>query len=92
MEIVAYAHGEDRGAMGWYYYLESQLDFSFTAACTPKHAISLLRVKDEVDVIGMPGEDKRGHDMFITIRWEKDGVAVPCSFHLPAGTVITGLA
>ena len=77
MEIVGDAYGADERAMGWYYYLESQLNFPFTATCIARRAISPLRVKDEVEVIGMPDEDECGHEMFITIRWEKDGLAVP---------------
>ena len=38
-----------------------------------------LLVNDEVDVIGMPDEDECEHEMFVTMRWEKDGLAVPLS-------------
>jgi hypothetical protein len=57
--------------------LEGQLQFPFTANCIAQRAISPLRVKDEVEVIGMPGEDECEHEMFVTIRWERDGLAVP---------------
>ncbi|MDI6773504.1 MAG: calcium-binding protein [bacterium] len=77
MEIVVDAYNTHERAMGWYYYLQDQLQFPFTATCTAKRAISPLRVKDEVEVIGMPGEEECEHEMFITIRWEKDGLAVP---------------
>lgn len=79
MEIVVDAYGEDERAMGWYYYLEDQLQFSFTATCIAKRAISPLQVKDEVEVVGMPDEDECAREMFVTIRWEKDGLAVPLS-------------
>ena len=43
-------------------------------------AISPLRVGDEVEVVGMPGEDVCEHDMFVTIPWDrKEGLAVPLS-------------
>lgn len=77
MEIVVDAYDTHERAMGWYYYLQDRLQFPFTATCTAKRAISPLRVKDEVEVIGMPGEDECEHEMFVTIRWEKDGLAVP---------------
>ena len=77
MEIVVDAHDEQERAMGWYYYLEDQLQFPFTATCIAKRAISPLRVKDEVDVIRMPGEDECEHEMFVTIRWQKEGLGVP---------------
>ena len=79
MEIVVDAHDAEEQAMGWYYYLEDQLQFSFTAICISKRAISPLRVGDEVEVIGMPGEDECQREMFATIRWEKEGLAVPLS-------------
>ena len=79
MEIVADAHDVEERAMGWYCYLEEQLRFPFTATCIAKRASSPLHPKDEVEVIGMPGEDECGHEVFVTIRWEKDGLAVPLS-------------
>jgi hypothetical protein len=77
MEIVVDAHDEQERAMGWYYYLQDQLQFPFTAVCIAKRPISPLRVKDEVEVIGMPGEDECERQMFVTIRWEKEALAVP---------------
>ncbi len=79
MEIVVDAYDTSERAMSWYYYLQGQLRFPFTATCMAKRAISPLRVKDEVEVIGMPGEDECEHEMFVTVRWEKDGLAVPLS-------------
>ena len=86
MEIVVDAYGEGERAMGWYYYLDDKLQFSFTATCTANRAISPLRVGDEVEVMGMPGEDECSHEMFVSIRWDrKDGLAVPLSQLKPAG-------
>lgn len=86
MEIVADAHDRDERAMGWYYYLEDKLPFPFTATCIAKRAISPLRVGDEVEVIGMPGEEECSHEMFVSIRWDrKDGLAVPLSQLKPVG-------
>jgi len=79
MEIIVDAHDSQERAMGWYYYLQDRLQFPFTATCIAKRSISPLRVKDEVDVIGMPSEDECEHEMFITIPWEEDGLAVPLS-------------
>lgn len=80
MEIVVDANDTQERAMGWYYYLEDQLRFPFTATCIAKRAISPLRVGEEIEVIGMPGEDECSHEMFVTMRWErKDGLAVPLS-------------
>ena len=79
MEIVVDAYGSEERAMGWYYYLESQLRFPFEATCIAKRAISPLRIKDKVEVIGMAGEEECGREMFVTIRWEPDALAVPLS-------------
>jgi Calcium binding len=79
MEIVVDAYDAQERAMGWYYYLQDQLQFPFTATCIVKRAISPLQVKDEVEVLGMPGEEECEHEMFVTIRWEKEGLAVPLS-------------
>ena len=79
MEIVVDAHGSDERAMGWYCYLESTLNFPLTTRCTARRAISPLRVKDEVEVIGMAPEEECHQEMFVMIRWEKDGLAVPLS-------------
>lgn len=77
MEIVVDAYDPDERAMGWYYYLEGKLHFPFTARCTARRAISPLKVKDRLEVIGMPPEDECMREMFVTIRWGKDGLAVP---------------
>jgi hypothetical protein len=79
MDIVVDAYDAQERAMGWYYSLQEQLQFPFTATCIAKRAISPLHVKDEVEVIGMPGEEECAHEMFVTIRWEKEGLAVPLS-------------
>ncbi|MBI3144157.1 MAG: calcium-binding protein [Pseudogulbenkiania sp.] len=78
MEIVVDAYEAHERAMGWYYYyLEDQLQLPFTATCIATRAISPLQVKDEVEVIGMAGEEECEHEMFVTIRWEREGLAVP---------------
>jgi Calcium binding len=77
MEIVVDAYDEEERAMGWYYYLEDQLKFPFTAICTTKRAVSPVRVKDEVEVISMAAEAECDHEMFVTIRWGTDSLAVP---------------
>lgn len=56
-EIVVDAYGAEERAMSWYYHLEDQLRFPFTATCIARRSISPLRVNDEVDVIRMPAED-----------------------------------
>ena len=79
MEVVVDAYDSGERAMGWYCYLDDQLQFPFTATCIAKRAVSPLRAKDEVEVIGMPDAGECEHEMFVTIRWEKDDLAVPLS-------------
>jgi hypothetical protein len=79
MEIIVDAYGSEEQAMGWYYYLEEELQFPFTAVCSAKRSISPLQVKDEVDVLKMAPEEECEKEMLVTIRWEKDGLAVPLS-------------
>lgn len=86
MEIVVDAYDAHERAMGWYCYLEGTLDFPFTARCIARRPISPLAVKDEVEVVGMPSEDECLHEMFVTIRWGKDGLAVPLSQLKVAGS------
>jgi hypothetical protein len=83
MEIVVDAYDECERAMGWYYYLEDHLRFPFAASCISKRAISPLRAKDEVEVLSMAPEDECEHEMFVMIRWERDGLAVPLSQLVP---------
>lgn len=79
MEIIVDANGPEEQAMGWYYYLEEKIQFPFTAICRVKRPISPLLLDDEVEVFEMAPEDECGKEMFVTIRWEKDGLAVPLS-------------
>lgn len=77
LEIVADAYDSEERAMGWYYYLEEKLRFPFGAVCIAKRPISPLQVKDRVEVVGMPSENECGHEMFVTIRWQRRSLAVP---------------
>ena len=77
-EVVVDAYGPEERAMGWFNYLEDQMHFPFTATCTADRAVSPLRVKDEVEVLGMAPDDECEREMFVCIRWDKKGgLAVP---------------
>ena len=82
-EIVVDAHDPEERAMGWYYYLQDTLT-PFTARCIQERAISPLHKGDEVEVSGLAPEDECLHEMFVMIRWEKKGLAVPLSQLKPA--------
>ncbi|HEY8113939.1 MAG TPA: calcium-binding protein [Actinomycetes bacterium] len=77
MEIIVDAYTPEEQAMGWYYSLEDRLHFPFAARCIAQRAISLLQVGDEVEVVGMAPEEECQHEMFVLIRWERRGLAVP---------------
>lgn len=82
-EAIVDAHGPEEQALGWYYYLEDRIEFPFTARCVAQRVISPLRVGDQVEVLGMAAESECEHEMFVMIRWEKPGLAVPLSLIEP---------
>jgi Calcium binding len=67
MEIIVDAYGPEEQALGWYYWLEGQLQFPFRARCIAERRISPLRKGEEVEVTGMAGEDECEHEMFVLI-------------------------
>ena len=79
MEAVVDAYDEIERAMGWYYYLEGKLSFPFTARCIDTRAISPLRKGQKVEVVDMAPEEECEHEMFVTIEWEEEELAVPLS-------------
>jgi len=60
-----------------YYSLEDRLHVPFVARCIAERGMSPLRVGEEVEVVGMAPEEECQHEMFVMIRWERRGLAVP---------------
>ena len=89
MEIIVDAYGPEEQAMGWYFYLQEKLQFPFTAVCNVKRATSPLHIRDEVDVVGMAPEEECAREIFVTVRWERDGLAVPLSQLIPINSAAT---
>jgi hypothetical protein len=79
MEIIVDANGPEERAVGWYYYLEEKLHFPFPAKCIAERAISPLHKGDEVEIVRMAPEEECQHEMFIMMRWERRGLAIPLS-------------
>ena len=79
MEVVVDAYNESERAMGWYYYLEGKLKFPFKARCKSKRAVSLLRIGEEVTVLGMAPEEDCESEMFVRLKWGGRSMAVPLS-------------
>jgi hypothetical protein len=77
-EVVVDAYDSAERAMGWYSYLELNIS-PFTAICAGRRPISPLKKGDEVQVSGMAPEDECMHEMFVMIRWGRDGLAIPLS-------------
>lgn len=69
-EIIVDANGPEEQAMGWHYYLDESLQFPFRARCIAERAISPLRIRDEVEVVGMAPEEDCLHDMIVLAKWE----------------------
>jgi hypothetical protein len=78
-EIVVDAYGPEEQATGWYTYLYDTLAFPFLTRCVARRAISPLQPGDEVQVVGMAPEEECRHEMFVTMPWERDTLAVPLS-------------
>jgi len=63
MEAVVDAHDSGERAMGWYYYLDGKMKVPFKARCRSVRSISVLKVKDEVEVLGMAPEEECESEM-----------------------------
>ncbi len=78
-EIVVDAYGPEEQSLGWYYYLENNIKFPFTARCIATRVVSPLRKGETVEVLRLAPEDSCAHDMLVLIRWHGRNVAVPLS-------------
>lgn len=76
-EIIVDCYNESEQALGWYYYLEEHLRFPFSAECSTKRSISPLEIQEKVQVVGMAPEEECEREVFVLVRWEGGGLAVP---------------
>ena len=67
MEAVADAYDFSERAMGWYYYLHDKMKVPFKARWRFARPISVLKVKEEVEVLGMAPEEECDSEMFVWI-------------------------
>ena len=80
MEIIVDANGPEEQTLGWYNYLEENLQFPFLTRCIRERTISPFHVGDEVEVIGLGPQEECAHEMFVLTRWDRPGgLAVPLS-------------
>lgn len=85
MEIVADCHDSEERAMAWYSYLQDSFDKSFAAHCIARRPISPLKAGDEVEVFEMAPPSECERELFVMIRWETEGLAVPLAQLKAAG-------
>ncbi len=79
MEIVVDAYDEEEQRMGWYYYLQDNLQFPFKARCIAVRQSSPLTEGEEVNVLDMSPEEDCDGEMMVDIQWEERTLAVPLS-------------
>ena len=77
MEAVVDAYGSGERAMGWYYYLDRKLKVPFKAQCRFVRPISVLKIKEEVEVLGMAPEEECESEMFVWVGRDSERIAVP---------------
>jgi Calcium binding len=77
MEAVVDAYGSSERAMGWYYYLDSKMTFPFKARCRSVRPISILKVEEDVNVLGMAPEEECESEMFVWVERVGQRMAVP---------------
>ena len=76
-EIVVDAYDQAERAMGWYCYLQDQLQVPFKATCRSARSTSPLVVGVEVEVVGLASEDDCMSEIFVLVRYAKSRLAVP---------------
>ncbi len=77
MEAIVDAYGSGERAMGWYYYLDSKLNVPFKARCRSTRPTSVLKVGEQVEVLGMAPEEECETEMFVWIERAGERIAVP---------------
>ena len=76
-EAVVDAYDSSERAMGWYYYLHDKMKVPFKARCRFARPISVLKVKEEVEVLGMAPEEECNSEIFVWVRRAGARMAVP---------------
>ena len=76
-EIVVDAYDDTERAMGWYYYLQDQLQTPFAAVCRSARSTSPLRVGDKAEVLDMAPLDDCSSEVHVIIKYGRSRLAVP---------------
>ncbi|SJM90888.1 conserved hypothetical protein [Crenothrix polyspora] len=85
MEVIVDAYNEEEQAMGWYYYLDDNITFPFTARCVKERRISPLKMEERVTVIEMASESDCLREMFVQIQWQDRNFGIPLMQLEPIG-------
>jgi hypothetical protein len=75
MEAVVDAYGSSER----YYYLDGKMKVPFKARCRFARPISILKVKEEVDVLGMAPEKECESETFVWVGQAGERIAVTAS-------------
>ena len=76
MEAIVDAYGSSERAMSRYYYSDGKMKVPFKARCRFARPISVLKVKEEVEVLGMAPEGECESEMFVWVGRAGEQVAV----------------
>lgn len=90
MRAVVDAYGPEERAVGWYCYLENEVNFPFQATCAHREATSPLTKSDLYQVKRMADVEDCEHDMYVMVEFDHDELAVPLSQLDPTNKVDEG--
>ena len=76
-DIVVDAYDESERAMGWYYYLQDNLQMPFEATCKTVLPTSALQLGQKVRVLELAREDICLSEMLVNVAHGKVSVTVP---------------
>lgn len=76
-EVIVDAYTAEEQALGWYYYLEREMQFPFQARCIEERTVSPLREGEEVRVVGLTDEAGCMSEMFVLVEWLDRVFGVP---------------
>jgi Calcium binding len=76
MEAVVDAYGSSERAMSCHYYLDGKMKVPFKARCRLARPVSVLKVKEEVEILGMAPEEECESEMFVWVGRAGERIAV----------------
>jgi hypothetical protein len=76
-EIVVDSYDSEEQAMGWQAYLDSTLQFPFSAKCIARREISPLEIGEKVKVLRMAPDEDCMYGMLVIVQWKSYQLGVP---------------